>query len=100
MAEAHYGSLRVMERRIREEVVRRERQMLFALTAIYECDVSVGRRYSVLAHELDGRGLRIPQKDLWIAATAIDRGCVLVSSDRHFDRIIGLTRVDWSVRAE
>ena len=36
------------------------------------------------------------ENDLWIAATAMDRNAVLVSSDSDFRRIGGLALEDWS----
>ncbi|MEA2222594.1 MAG: hypothetical protein QOH83_970 [Solirubrobacteraceae bacterium] len=35
-------------------------------------------------------GVTVPDNDIWIAATAISRGCPLVSCDGHFDAIPGV----------
>jgi len=48
------------------------------------------RFYGELASDLEVRGIRIPQNDLWIAALCIQSNLPLVSSDRHFSRPRGL----------
>ena len=51
------------------------------------------RRHSLVARLY--AGLRraahpIPAKDLWIAASAMEHGLVLLTCNRHFDEIDGL----------
>ena len=36
---------------------------------------------------------KIPHNDIWIAAIAIQNGCVVYSRDTHFDQIPGIQRV-------
>ncbi len=47
-------------------------------------------RYGFLVKELRDNGTPIPSNDIWIAATSLDSGAILVSRDRHFSRIPGL----------
>lgn len=42
-------------------------------------------------------GLTLDENDLWIAATALALGAVLVTRDTDFRKINGLTVEDWSV---
>jgi predicted nucleic acid-binding protein len=45
----------------------------------------------------DGQGLILEDDDLWIAATALTPGAVLVARDHTFTRIAGLQVEDWTV---
>jgi tRNA(fMet)-specific endonuclease VapC len=51
--------------------------------------------YAALAADLEGRGTRIPQNDLWIAALCVQCGLPLVSNDDHFSRPSGLQWVPY-----
>jgi len=46
--------------------------------------------YARIAHELRIKGRPIPANDLWIAASAIETGAVLITYDSHFRDIAGL----------
>lgn len=46
--------------------------------------------YGQLRGDLALRGALIPDNDIWIAASAVEHGLSLVSSDRHFERISSL----------
>ena len=43
------------------------------------------------------QGLALDENDLWIAATAKALGAILVSTDRDFAQIDGLTVEDWTL---
>jgi predicted nucleic acid-binding protein len=47
----------------------------------------VVRGYAEAGAHLDAAGLRIPQNDLWIAATASASRAVLLTTDSDFDRL-------------
>ena len=51
--------------------------------------------YAAIRDELRVRGTPIPQNDLWIAALTRQYQEPLVSRDRHFDRVEGITRIGW-----
>jgi len=51
-------------------------------------------RFGRIAAALRRRGTPIPTNDVWIAAQALESGADLVSSDRHFDLIDGVARVE------
>ena len=44
-------------------------------------------RYADIVEYLRGVGTPIPSNDLWIAASAMQHGLVLVSTDKHFLRV-------------
>ena len=47
-------------------------------------------RYSRIAAQLWRQGTPIPTNDIWIAAQAMEHGAELITTDEHFDKIIGL----------
>ena len=47
-------------------------------------------RYSRIASQLRSQGTPIPTNDIWIAAQTMEHGAELITSDRHFQSIIGL----------
>jgi tRNA(fMet)-specific endonuclease VapC len=55
--------------------------------------LAVARHYGRMVGELRRAGTPIPTNDVWIAATTADCGGTLLTFDRHFDRIPGLTRL-------
>ena len=56
------------------------------------CDFDTARLYGRIKAELRRKGKPIPENDIWIAAAAIQYGLTLVTRDRHFDFIDGLSR--------
>jgi tRNA(fMet)-specific endonuclease VapC len=58
---------------------------------------SVGDIYGRSRHSLEMQGFNLSDNDLWIAATALSLGAVLVSNDQAFSRVPGLTVEDWTV---
>ena len=47
-------------------------------------------RYSRIATQLRSQGTPIPTNDIWIAAQTMEYGAELITTDRHFEKIIGL----------
>lgn len=58
-------------------------------------DVLVAHRYGELKAVLADAGRLIPENDMWIAATALRHGLILVARDHHFDAIAELQREAW-----
>lgn len=50
--------------------------------------------YSRIYCSLRNKGKPIPTNDLWIAAQALENGCVVCSYDKHFDAVDGLLVID------
>lgn len=46
--------------------------------------------YALVYAGLRRKGQPIPSNDLWIAASALEHGCALLTLDRHFRQIDGL----------
>lgn len=62
-------------------------------------DSDCARRYALLRAELEKRGTPLAPMDLLIAAHALTEDCTLVSADKAFGRVPGLTVFDWSLTA-
>ncbi|PWU06913.1 MAG: VapC toxin family PIN domain ribonuclease [Terriglobia bacterium] len=63
--------------------------------SILTCDVDVARAYGRLKQSLREKGRPIPENDIWIAATAVCHGLVLITRDRHFQEIDDLSISEW-----
>ena len=55
-------------------------------------DQGTAERYAHLFVQLKRAGTPIPDNDLWIAALALENDLVLITRDRHFERIPQLLR--------
>ena len=64
--------------------------------AILYHDSATAELYGQVAAKLTKAGNVIPQNDLWIAAIALETGLPLATSDKHFERVEGLTVLDWT----
>jgi predicted nucleic acid-binding protein len=51
--------------------------------------------YCAVRIELKKAGTPIPSNDVWIAALCRQHSLPLISRDRHFDAVSGITRVEW-----
>jgi tRNA(fMet)-specific endonuclease VapC len=50
-------------------------------------DEETSERYAAIFTYLRGQGIPIPTNDLWIAATAMQFGLRVVTTDRHFQQV-------------
>ncbi len=71
--------------------------MVFASLPIVPITSAVGDIYGRSRRSLELQGFNLSDNDLWIAATALSLGAVLVSNDQAFSRVPGLTVEDWTV---
>lgn len=62
---------------------------------VLHCDRETASYYGAIKHNLKKAGTPIPENDIWIAAIAMQNGMTLVSRDRHFESISGLTLESW-----
>jgi predicted nucleic acid-binding protein len=58
-------------------------------------DSDTAGKYAQIRHGLESGGTPIPQNDIWIAASAIQAGVPLITRDRHFRRVPGLTVLEY-----
>ena len=62
---------------------------------ILDVDERTTVSYSVVRSELRNAGTPVPSNDVWIAALCRQHSLPLLSRDRHFDAVSGITRVAW-----
>jgi tRNA(fMet)-specific endonuclease VapC len=62
---------------------------------VLPCDQQTSRVFGQIKVRLEALGRRIPENDIWIAASAMQHGLTLVSRDAHFDAVEGLSLVSW-----
>ena len=62
---------------------------------ILDVDERTTISYSAVRSELKKAGTPIPSNDVWIAALCRQHSLPLLSRDRHFDAVTGITRLDW-----
>ena len=51
--------------------------------------------YARIKRLTERRGSRLDENDLWIAATSLSLGAILVTTDSDFQRVRGLELEDW-----
>lgn len=91
MGELFYGANK--SGRVDENIARLSR---FAEQAdVLACDTGTAAAYGVVKAALQRAGTPIPENDLWIAAVARQHELVLVTRDRHFERVAGLALQRW-----
>jgi predicted nucleic acid-binding protein len=54
---------------------------------VFPVDEQTAERYAVIVNALRGAGTPIPTNDAWIAASAMQHGLVVVTTDAHFERV-------------
>jgi tRNA(fMet)-specific endonuclease VapC len=62
---------------------------------ILDVDERTSISYSAVRTELKKAGTPIPSNDVWIAALCRQHSLPLLSRDRHFDSVPGITRLAW-----
>jgi tRNA(fMet)-specific endonuclease VapC len=75
------GNREARNKEIMQEFMESPRVRLRAL------DEETSERYAVIFNYLRGKGIPIPTNDLWIAATAMQFGLRVVTTDSHFQKV-------------
>jgi tRNA(fMet)-specific endonuclease VapC len=66
-----------------------------AANVVLACDTQTARRYGEVKNALRLQGRPLPENDIWIAAVALQHNLILITGDRHFAGIDGLSVVEW-----
>lgn len=90
-----YGIERLPPGKRREDLEAKAAR-LFAIVPCEPVPQAAGDHYAKVKLARQQRGLALDENDLWIAATALAFGSVLVSRDSDFGQIDGLTVEDWT----
>lgn len=83
----HSSVRRELELWLRERFLTRVEILLPGLSTV--------EHYADIPSELRRAGTPIPVNDIWIAALVRQYDLPILSQDRHFDRVKGLSRIEW-----
>ena len=85
LGELHYGFMKGRRQRFNE---RKLNEIISVLDIeIIEIDADVARKYGIIYLALVKKGLKIPINDVWIAASSMEVGGVLLTTDKHFEHV-------------
>lgn len=93
--EIRYGIERLPQSKRRQDLEAKAAR-LFAVLPCEAVPEAAGDHYARVKVTRQERGLVLDENDLWIAATALALGAVLISRDSDFRRIDGLVVIDWT----
>ena len=96
IGEIRYGLARMPVGKKRTDLETRASSVLAALY-VEPVNEHIANAYGSLKAALEGRGLNLGDNDLWIAATAMVHGNLLVTRDQIFGHVPGILVEDWSV---
>ncbi len=91
LGELYFGALKS---RRAEANLRRVEEFTTA-SNVLPVDAGTAQHYGEVRDGLRRIGRPIPENDIWIAATALRHGLVLVTRDSHFDHVEGLRVERW-----
>jgi tRNA(fMet)-specific endonuclease VapC len=94
--EIRYGIERI-PKGTRRQVLETKAANVFASTPCIVIPQSAGDHYAITRFKQEQRGITLNDNDSWIAATALAIGAVLVTRDKDFEGIDGLTSEDWTI---
>jgi len=85
LAELHAGFL--LGRNLRRNEAELETFVASSRVTVVEVDAETALRYAVIYQGLREAGTPIPTNDIWIAASAMQHGCAVLTADRHFAKV-------------
>ena len=85
LGELHYGFMKGKRQAFNEQKLREFVERL--KVAIVTVDENVAKRYAAIYLSLQKKGKKIPINDVWIAASCIEVGGVLLTRDKHFEAV-------------
>ncbi len=93
--EIRYGIERLPQSKRRQDLEVKAAKLFTALPC-ESVPGAAGDHYARIKLMRQQKGLTLDENDLWIAATALALGAVLISRDSDFQQIDGLTVNDWT----
>jgi tRNA(fMet)-specific endonuclease VapC len=85
LGELHYGFMKGKRQAFNEQKLREFVDRL--KVAIIVVDENVAKRYASIYLSLQKKGKKIPINDVWIAASCMEVGGVLLTRDKHFEAV-------------
>lgn len=80
----------------RREALQARAEGLFGSIPCESLTSKAADHYASIKRDMASQGTSIAENDLWIAASALELGAVVVTRDRVFGRISGLPVEDWT----
>lgn len=93
--EIRYGLERMPAGKKRHDLEARAHAVLTTLPCP-SLTTHVAQVYGRIKSELEAKGVNLGENDLWMAATALSLGVILVTRDQDFRHVPGLTVEDWT----
>lgn len=94
LGELYFGVYKIRNTR-RGRNLRADDDALLNRIGVLPCDRATADFYAQVRGELEVKGQRIPENDMWIAALALQHGLTLATRDGHFKRVGGLAVELW-----
>ena len=94
--EVRLGLARLAEGRRKDDLTSAFEDVLSTIRDILPASRSIADEYGRLKAQLWGSGTPIGENDLWIAATALVHGLLVLTSDPDFDAVPTLNVANWS----
>lgn len=91
VGEHYYGSMKSVQ--IEKNIQNIEK--LIERYSVLKVDEKTAKEYGIIKAELEKKGRRIPENDIWIAALAKQYDLTLISRDSHFDEIHSISKEKW-----
>lgn len=95
--EVLFGIERLPRGRRRKNLTQAFRQVLNGIREILPITREIGSLYSKVKSELWVQGKPMGENDLWLAATAVTHGLILVTEDGFFRNVEKLVVEDWAM---
>jgi tRNA(fMet)-specific endonuclease VapC len=68
---------------------------LFSILPCVPIPEEAANDYARIKRATERKGSRLDENDLWVAATSLSLGAILVTADSDFQRVRGLRLEDW-----
>ena len=94
LGELYFGAYKIAHTQ-RGRLLRAQYNALATRLGVLDCDRATADYYAQVRGELELKGQRIPENDLWIAALAIQHTLTVATPDGHFWRVTGLAMELW-----
>ncbi len=91
VGELYFGAYK--SSRVKDNI--RQWEIFILNNTILSCDRFTAKYYGKIKNDLKVKGKPIPENDIWIAAIAMQYNLTLVSRDKHFKEINGLSLQKW-----